>query len=447
MQHATSPWTLLTEYESLRLEDFNMTGSGAFTVPGSKSFSNRALIIAATCANTTTLSGLLKSDDTYWCIDSLKKMGIIVDEKNDQFTITPPKIFSQPDEELFIGAAGTIARFLPGVLAAMKNFTFKVTSDYTLEKRPISPLIDSLKSLGASIKYLKESNHLPIQIESSGLDGGTINLPGDISSQYLSGLLICAPLAQEPITINLTTDIVQPNYVKMTLDIMKEFGVHVKTNESFNQFSIKPSEYKSKEYVVEADVSSAGYLFALSALSGEEICISNLNKDTLQPDLEILDIFEKMGCKIDKSKEHIKIKGPKILKGGFSVSLKEFSDQALTLGCIAPFADGPIEITEIGHIRKHECDRIEALSSNLSKMGIRSETTESSIKIYPGDISPASIETFSDHRVAMAFSTMAAKVKGIEILNPSCVAKTFPNFYDVLEKTGFKISYKKIGSK
>lgn len=439
-----SPWTLHSDKKLVQISSFSWTPKISLTVPGSKSFSNRALIIAACAKGKSKLNGLLKSDDTFWCIDALKKVGVnFIDIQSSLEVNGVNNSFKTPKDELFIGAAGTIARFLPGALAATEGIEFKMEADHTLSKRPVAPLLQALGKMGVTIESLKGADKFPIRVMSSGLIGGTIYLPADVSSQYLSGLLICSPLAKNPVTIKLTTSIVQPRYVEMTILAMKHFGVNVSVSSNFKEFNVTPQRYQGCHYNIEADVSSAGYFFALAAINSTSVTITNLNNKTSQPDIMLLDVLERMGCKVEKSPSSITIEGTENLKGGFSVSLKDFSDQTLTLGCIAAFADLPIEITDVAHIRKHECDRLSALAEGLRRIGIVTELTESSIKIFPGQPKAANIPTHHDHRVAMAFSIIGSKCPGIIIENPSCVAKTFPNFYEKLQEVGYSIEFSK----
>jgi 3-phosphoshikimate 1-carboxyvinyltransferase len=439
MKSATSPWAKLTNVDKLhigssKISDFRVR------VPGSKSFSNRALILAACSNGTTEITGLLKSDDTFWCIEALKQLGVSISISDSSIIIEGSAgIFKSSNEPIFIGAAGTTARFLPGVLCANKDVEFSIEADETLSNRPISPLITALTQLGAKFSHLVKEGHLPVKISANGLSGETIQLPGNVSSQYLSGLLICSPLATGDVKIKLTTSIVQHMYVQMTISAMKTFGVTVDVNDKFDEFTIKPQQYKSTQFNVESDVSSSGYFAGLAAINGVTGVIEGLNPNTMQPDIELLDVLERMGCSVVKESDSVTIKGPETLIGGFTVSLKEFSDQALTLGCIAPFANAPITITDVAHIRKHECDRLDALSNGLNALGIETETTEDSITIYPGKPVASSIRTYHDHRVAMAFSMLGSRCNGVEIENPSCVAKTFPNFFEVLESLDIQI--------
>ena len=365
---ATSPWAKLTTANFIKVNPSQLSNFKV-RVPGSKSFSNRALIIAACASGQSKISGILKSDDTHWCIETLKKLGTTITLNEDIFEIK--KNFNgvlSSEEPLFIGAAGTIARFLPGVLSAACDKSLTIYGDKSLTNRPIKPLIDAIISLEGDVSYMDSTGHLPIRIEPKKLVGGSVVLPADISSQYLSGLLICAPLAQKEVTIKVTTPIVQQNYVKMTIDTMKKFGVTVAVDNSFSVFKIHPQTYKATDFSIESDVSSAGYFFGLGAINNICAQIEGLSLNTLQPDIKILEVLEKMGCEVKTNSNSISVTGPEKLKGGFKVSLKEFSDQALTLGCIAPLADAPITIDDIGHIRKHECDRLEALKEGLERL-------------------------------------------------------------------------------
>lgn len=438
-----SPWASHTDKQSITLKSFNARPNSEVFIPGSKSFSNRALILSACAHGRSLITGLLKSDDTYWCIEALKNLGIEIGElKEGQFEIfgTAGK-FSNPKDPIFIGAGGTIARFLPGVIAASTSeANFVLEADRSLSSRPISPLVSSLRKIGAEISYLGNTETLPISIKAQGLKGGEILLPGNVSSQYLSGLLMSAPLAKDNTTIKMTSEIVQPLYVSMTVSTMESFGVQVQVSDDLSCYRVAPSSYQPCDYTIEADVSSAGYMFALAAITNQTITVKNINPTTLQPDLKLLEILERMGCHITRNPNSVTITGPSALKGGFTVSLKDFSDQTLTLGCIASQCDQPIKITDVGHIRKHECDRLEALKDGLARLGIESILTHDTVEILPGKLKPALIDSHDDHRVAMSFAILGAVCPNISIDNPSCVAKTFPDFFEKLEILGFTIT-------
>lgn len=445
----SSPWSPSHLPNALKINGFQSTEPAAVTIPGSKSFSNRALILAACSPGSTTLYGLLKSDDTYWCIDALSKIGVKFEFDGDKTTVhTPERLSPTSEENLFIGAAGTVARFLPGVLASVTNANFYLEADESLSKRPNDTLYGALRTLGANITKTSPEHSFPVRISSQGLaqglKGGHVHLDADVSSQYLSGLLICAPRCGEPVTIELNGPIVQSRYVAMTIETMKQFGAHVEVSNDFNLFQVTPSQYTPTNLTVEADLSAACYFFAAGALTEHAITVTGINKNTLQPDIHVLDILTQMGCNVEWHKaDHlydVTVKGPTKLKGGQTFDMTSCSDQALTIGCIAAFADGPVTITGIGHIRKHECDRVEALREGLTSLGVKCETTHSTVTVHPAEetkLKPASIRTYHDHRVAMAFSLIGAKLPGIEIENPSCVSKTFPDFFDTLESAGY----------
>jgi 3-phosphoshikimate 1-carboxyvinyltransferase len=436
---ARSSWSSMNGVEEISLYPSHDEIDGEVVLPGSKSLTNRALIISAAAQGISKIEGILKSDDSYWCIKALQNLGININVQDNKAKVESNHFNSG---KVYVGSAGTAARFLPGLLASSPGGEWEVTASENMNRRPIGPLVDILRRLGAEISYLNEENHYPIFIRGREIMGGKVKMSGDVSSQFISGLLIAAPYFKKSLILLMEGDIVQKNYVKMTLDLMENFGADVVYDDGLKCIKVNPSIYKNKNIELEADISSACYFLALAAITNGKVRINCVNNETIQPDIGMLKILEKMGCQIIRGAQYIELKGPRHLKGNFEVSMKEMSDQALTLAAIAPFLDGPLIVKNVGHIRHHESDRIKAICTSMNKMNIKNEEFEDGFKIYPGDPSPATLETYDDHRVAMSLALIGAKVLGIKLKDPGCVSKTFPNYFTMLESMGVRCERK-----
>lgn len=435
---ARSPWTPLKDVKTVVVSPSEKRINGSITIPGSKSLTNRALIMGALANGESKVSGILKSDDSYWCIDSLKKLGIKIDIQDD-IAYIEGKGGKWDSGSLYIGAAGTIARFLPGALALSGKGIWEIEASESMSKRPISPLIDALKELGAEIKYLNNKGYYPLSIKGKELAGGEVSLSGKISSQFISGLLISAPFAKGTITVNIKDYIVQHSYVFLTLQLMEKFGANIEYEQNLKRIVVHPSPYTPQDIKLEADASTACYFLALAALTNGKVRIDNLTYETKQPDIKMVDVLEQMGCKVTKGSSFIELEGVSQLKGGFEISMREMSDQTLTLAALAPFADGPITIKDVEHIRHHESDRISVICESLTQLGIRVEEFKEGLKVYPGNPKPALLNTHDDHRVAMSLALIGSKVAGIQLNDPGCVSKTCPQYFGLLESLGLNI--------
>lgn len=417
-------------------------------VPGSKSITNRALLIGAVANGVSRLNGCLTSDDAYHFLECLKALGFRVKETSDGALGSNIEIEGSNGEipnkkaEIYVGSAGTAARFLVAMLA-FSDGEYIVNSSEQMKKRPMQPLIDSLRNAGADVLCLEEEGHFPLKITGAKInenipDSITVNI--DKSSQFLSALLIAAGTLRKKITINVTGSH-GLSYVDLTADMMKNFGVNVQKTENSSGIAYVFSgedSYNETVYNIEPDMSAAAYFFALASILGVSISVCGVKDNMLQGDTKFIALLEKMGAaKTYSDNGDIILTGAENgkLKGGFTIDMSSFSDQALTLAAIAPFADAPITITGIAHIRLQECDRIKAISQNLSTLGIKTDECENSITIYPKTPIGGIIETFEDHRVAMSFALTGLKTEGIKIKNPQCCKKTFAEYFDVLENT------------
>jgi 3-phosphoshikimate 1-carboxyvinyltransferase len=415
-------------------------------VPGSKSLTNRALLIASLANGTTHLINALFSDDSRYFAKALQTLGFDVqlDEANHAMTVTGlgGKI-PATKAELFIGNAGTAARFLSAFLT-LGNGEYILDGEPRMRERPIGDLVDSLTQLGAVIEplnihpssfILHPSICPPVKIVANGLPGGKTKIAGDISSQFLSALLMIAPYAQSPIEIELTTDLNSKPYVDMTIAIMQDFGVEIKRN-GYSQFIISPSHFSPfTAYAIESDASAASYFFAAPAICGGTVRVENISRKSVQGDIAFLDVLSKMGCivkEVDNSITVHRPQGSSIV--GLDIDMRDIPDTAQTLAAIAPFADSPTRIRGIASARVKETDRVSATCTELKRLGVQVEEYEDGMTIYPCQtFKPANIQTYNDHRMAMAFSLIGLRFDGVTIENPSCVSKTFPNFFEVLD--------------
>ncbi len=434
--------------------------SASVRVPGSKSLTNRALLIASLASGQTRLTNALFSDDTRYFANALKTLGFDVqlDEANHEMTVTGlgGKI-PAAKAELFIGNAGTAARFLTAFLT-LGHGEYILDGDLRMRERPIGDLVDALTQLGARLNPLslrqKEGVREicpPLKILASGLPGGKAKLAGDISSQFLSALLMVAPYTRSPVEIELTTELNSKPYVDMTLAVMQDFGVKVERN-GYQSFSVPITTYRlpipnlqslittsqslkltSSNYTIESDASAASYFFAAAAICGGTVKVENISRNSKQGDIAFLDILTKMGCTVTETDTGLLITGRFPLRG-VDVDLRDIPDTAQTLAVIAPFAETPTRIRGIASARLKETDRIHATCVELARLGVRVEEHEDGMTIYPcSTFKPSNIQTYNDHRMAMAFSLIGLRFDGITIENPSCVSKTFPNFFEVLE--------------
>jgi 3-phosphoshikimate 1-carboxyvinyltransferase len=413
----------------------------AVRVPGSKSLTNRALLIAALADGTTRLTNALFSDDSCYFAKALQALGFSVrlDEANCEMTVTGQGgNIPARQVELFIGNAGTAARFLSAFLT-LGNGEYTLDGDARMRERPIGDLVDALRQLGAVIQPSAISDQLsslcpPVKIMASGLPGGRTRIAGNISSQFLSALLMVAPYARSAVEIEVTTELNSKPYVDMTIAIMHDFGVEVE-RQGYERFILHPSSFfLLPSYLIESDASAASYSFAAPAVCGGTVRVENISRRSKQGDIGFLDVLQKMGCNVKEGDNFIEVTGAESLQG-VDVDMRDISDTAQTLAAIAPFASAPTRIRGIGFIRRKETDRVHATCTELMRLGVRVEEHEDGMTIYPSErISPAAVQTYNDHRMAMAFSLIGLRAEGIRIENPACVSKTFPNFFEILEQ-------------
>lgn len=404
-------------------------------VPGSKSITNRALLLSAMSSGKSVVHNVLFSDDSRVFMQALIDLGfdVQIDEANREVIIygCGGKI-PKPEAEIYVGSAGTAARFLTALLGLSKG-RYRITSSEQMKKRPMKELLDALTAIGSEVEYEEEPYHFPFVIGLGNKFASETTVNIDKSSQFLSALLISSLLLPDNFKIKIEGTHGM-RYVDMTLKMMENYGSPLfKINNGVivtsNQF-----DYAMPEYFIEPDLSAAAYFYAMGAVLGVKAKVENVFFDSMQGDIEFLRVLEKMGCTLTEETDGILLCGPKDGLNGGAFDLSAFSDQALTLAAVSVFAKQPVMIKNIGHIRFQECDRINAIISNLKKMGISAVEENGDITIFPGECEMASIETYEDHRVAMSFAICGTKVDGIEIINPMCCKKTFETYFDCLEK-------------
>lgn len=403
------------------------------SVPGSKSITNRALILASLCKNPVEITNPLQSDDTKALISCLQTLGIEIQQGKNKLLVDG-NIDDVKDKlyNLNAGLSGTTMRFLLA-LCCIVSGTKILTGETGLCKRPIKDLVDALRQLGANIEYLESEGFPPIKISSAKLENKQITINGAVSSQFLSALLMIAPKING-VTIHVKNKPVSSSYVALTKQVMHSFGVQViQEKKVFKTYG----EYNAKKIIIEGDYSAACYFGAIAALTKSTIIIKNLNPHSLQGDKEFFSILASMGNKIVENKQGITIHGKQILP--VHINMENCPDQIQTLAVLAAFGKGETKIFGISTLKAKETDRLTAITTELGKMGIKTKVTKDSLSIFGGNPHSATIETYGDHRMAMAFAVAGSKLEDLVIKNPDVVSKTFPLFWKELKKVGVKI--------
>jgi len=420
--------------EQLRLEPISRV-NGSVTLPGSKSLSNRILLLAALAKGTTVVENLLDSDDIRHMLGALKLLGVNVQLNEDKTVATVQGVggeFLTPSEPLFLGNAGTAYRPLTAVLAAVKG-EYELIGEPRMEERPIGHLVDALQSLGGNVNYLKSKNYPPLKICGGEIAGGQVEIDGSISSQFLTALLMAAPLFNGDTTISIKGTLVSKPYIDITLDVMARFGIQV-NHDDYQTFKVKGAQqYQAVERImVEGDASSASYFVAAAAIAGGEIEIKGVGAKSVQGDIGFAKVMEQVGAKIDWYDERLVVRKGQL--NGVDIDANAIPDAAMTLATVALFAKGPTAIRNIYNWRVKETDRLHAMATELRKVGADVVEGEDYIEITPPEqFNDVAIDTYDDHRIAMCFSMVAVGGKAITINDPKCTYKTFPTFFKVLE--------------
>jgi len=423
--------------ESLALSKLNQA-CGEVTIPGSKSLSNRILLLAALSKGTTHIENLLDSDDVRHMLNALSKLDVKYELSDDRTCCTltgrEGPLAQGQVESLFLGNAGTAMRPLAAALC-IGTGEFELTGEERMFERPIGDLIEAMKPLGIEVEYLKEPGFPPLNIKAAELKAAPVSIDGSISSQFLTAVLMAAPLLKQPMTITVEGELVSKPYIDITLDVMKKFGVEVENN-NYKSFHIDGNQaYLSPgKILVEGDASSASYFLAAGAIGGGPVKVHGTGTASVQGDTRFSEVLEKMGAQVTWSENWIEVshKGP--LKA-IDLDLNHIPDAAMTIAIAALFAEGTTTIRNIYNWRVKETDRIVAMATELRKIGATVEEGHDFISITPpANVKPATIDTYNDHRVAMCFSLAAFATDGIVINDPGCTAKTFPNYFERFKK-------------
>ncbi|QJC37397.1 3-phosphoshikimate 1-carboxyvinyltransferase [Enterobacteriaceae endosymbiont of Donacia thalassina] len=414
---------------------------GSISLPGSKSISNRVLLLSALAKGTTKLINLPSSDDINHMLNALKILGIKFILSNNQkecLIIGNNGIFTPKKKlKLFLGNAGTVIRPLTAVLSLNDKCDIILTGEPRMKERPIKHLVDSLKEGGAIIKYLEKKNFPPINIKGGFQGNNIIKIEGSISSQFLTSLLIISPLLKQNTLINITNNLVSKPYIDITIKLMKVFGIHVENN-NYKQFKISGQQnYISPgEYTIEGDASSASYFLSAAAIKGGTVKLKNINKNSIQGDIKYVNILQKMGAIINYNKNYISC--TKNTLKSINIDCNDIPDIAMTLAVTSLFAKGITTIKNIYNWKVKETDRLQAMSEELRKTGAKIITGNDYIIISPPKyIKKVVIETYNDHRMAMCFSLLSLSNNSVGIINPNCTSKTYPNFFKELKKISF----------
>ncbi len=435
---------------SILLSPISLPICAEMTPPGSKSITNRALVIAAAAEGDSLLTGALDSEDTQMMMGALRKMGVqlehdpaaaVIRVHGNGGAFEGPQAGGNPNPknepvELFCGNSGTTIRFLTAMCANAHGL-FRLDGVERMRQRPLGDLLDGLRQLGVRVEAELGNDCPPVLLHADGIPGGRAVIPGNISSQFLSGLLMAVPYAREETTIAISGGLVSRPYITMTMEVMRAFGVTADEPEE-GVFRIPAGQkYRGGRYVIEPDASAASYFFAAAAVAGGEMTVRNLTKNALQGDVGFCDCLAKMGCEVEYLADAIRVRRePGAPLHGIETDMHFISDTAQTLSVVALFADSPTTIRNVANMRVKETDRIHAVVTELRKFGAEVEEFEDGMTIQPLNQAPGAVEveTYNDHRMAMSFAIAGLRLPGVTILNPGCTVKTYPGFWDDLEK-------------
>jgi 3-phosphoshikimate 1-carboxyvinyltransferase len=402
-------------------------------VPGSKSVTNRALLVAALAEGPSELTGALASDDTEVMIGSLGALGCAVDASGEPWRVagTGGRLHA-PAKPLFTGNSGTTARFLTAA-ACLADGPVTIDGSPRMRERPIDDLTRALGELGGRCEILGARGCPPVRVAGGGLRGGAAEIDARRSSQYVSAVLLASPYAEHDVELRFAGNVlVSRPYVDLTLDVMRAFGASADWKGSDALRVRAGAHYRGRRYAVEADASSAAYPFCAAAIAGGRVRVEGIDPDTRQPDVGIVALLEQMGCRAERGPDWIELRGPADRLRGIDADMNELPDAVLALAVVALFADGPTRIRNVANLRIKETDRLSALETELRKLGARAVATADSLSIEPAPLRAAEIDTYDDHRMAMAFALAGLRQPGVAIRNPGCVSKTWPGYFDML---------------
>jgi 3-phosphoshikimate 1-carboxyvinyltransferase len=404
---------------------------GVVQLPGSKSISNRVLLLSALAEGTTRISNVLDSDDTRYMLDALKTLDIDVARTGNDFEIVGrggPLVIQDVERELYLGMAGTAYRPLTAALCLGRG-TFRLMGSERMSERPIADLVDALRALGASIEYLGRDGFPPLRVRGTGLRGGNVRMRGNVSSQFLTSLLMAAPLAADPVTVTIDGEQVSKPYLDITLNLMRRFGIEA-SHDHYQRFDIPTGHYVSPGSIhVEGDASSATYFLAAGAINGH-VVVHGIGRNSAQGDVAFVEVLRAMGADVRVSDDSIEVRSAPLQ--AVDLDLNAIPDAAMTVAVLALFARGTTRIRNVANWRVKETDRLAAMATELRKLGAHVVEHADAIEVTPpARLATADIETYGDHRMAMCFSLAALGGVAVTILDPDCVAKTFPDYFDV----------------
>ena len=422
--------------EARTIEPLSRPIDAVVEVVGSKSYTNRALIIAALAQGDSLLTGALFSDDTRYMGAALDQLGAKVEADGAARTLRVRGLggaVAARDARCFVGNAGTAARFLP-VVMALGQGVYEIDGVARMRERPIEPLVRALRALGVQVEALGKPDCFPLRIHGGALRGGQVAISGSVSSQYVSGLMLAAPAMERGLVIDIEGELVSRPYLEMTAQAMRDFGADV-AREGERRFVIRHGHYRGRSYAIEPDASAASYFFAAAAIAGGRVRVEGLGTRSLQGDRGLVHILARMGCTVNEGPDYTEVIGPPSGQlEGVEVDMADLSDVAQTLAVVAPFARTPTRVTGIGFIRRKETDRVGAVVRELGRLGVRAEEERDGFVIHPGEPTAGAVDTYEDHRMAMSFALLGLRRPGIVINDPGCVSKTFPSYFDVLEQ-------------
>ncbi|MBC8103139.1 MAG: 3-phosphoshikimate 1-carboxyvinyltransferase [Cytophagales bacterium] len=407
--------------------------TGWVRVPGSKSITNRALVLASLADGSTILRNALFADDTHRMMDCLRGLGATIeaDEAAETITVVGRGTIPASRATLFVGNSGTTARFITPV-AALGHGIFTVDGVARMRERPMGDLVRALRQLGVEAESLGANGCPPLRINARGLRGGACRVRSDTSSQFLSGLLLASPRADgEKTIISLDGPILSAPYIAITTTMMHQFGAVVEVSDDEREYLVPGRQQYQPlgAYAVEPDASAASYFFAAAAITGGHVRVTGIGKTAMQGDAAFADVLEAMGCVVTRAADFLEVRGTGELRG-IAVDMNAISDTVMTLAALAPFATSPTVIENVAHIRHKETDRLTAVAAELSRLGVRVDERADGLTIYPAPrITPATVQTYDDHRMAMAFALVGLRAPGVVIADPKCVAKTFPDYF------------------
>lgn len=406
-------------------------------LPGSKSLTNRSLVCAALADGRGTLRGVSLSDDALRMIGGLRQLGVQVELREDVEAIEVRGCHGQipaEEAEIDVGNAGTAMRFLTA-LVCLGYGRYRVDGSPRMRQRPIGQLVGALQGLGAAIAYEETEGYPPLTVVARGLTGGEVAFDSPPSSQYVSALLMVAPYAVRDVMLRINGEVTSRPYLEMTIKVMRSLGVEVLASDDYARFVVPSMQrYAAAEVSIEPDASAATYFWAAAAIAGGRVRVVGLSRRSVQGDVGFVNLLERMGCEIEENDDSLAVEGPR--SGGLrgtDVDLNAMPDAAQTLAVVALFADGPTRISNVANLRIKETDRLAALARELRRLGARVELSDDGLTIRPPRrVTPAAIETYDDHRMAMSFALAGLRADGIVIKDADCVTKSFPDFFETL---------------